>query len=157
MSDESEFVVHDERKDALAYLDAGLVVGTGLRTDLQRDIDALATGWVEQGTDPGSIEMLSEFLARLADQLGDHELPAKDLREAVAWLELDDRLLNFIGRAVGARGDAQRLAALSLHLLDIAEAAALRVYVPELPSLTAKSDRTGDAARSVGTARYLRG
>ena len=49
------------------------------------------------------------------------------------------------------------LAALAVHVIDIAEAMALRVFVPELPALSAKSDRTGDAARMVGTARHLKG
>ena len=49
------------------------------------------------------------------------------------------------------------LAALAVHLVDIIEAAALQVFVPELPQLSAKSDRTGDDARRVGKARFLRG
>jgi hypothetical protein len=49
------------------------------------------------------------------------------------------------------------VAALAVHLLDIAEAAALQVFVPELTKLTARSDRSGNAARRVGSARHLRG
>jgi hypothetical protein len=82
---------------------------------------------------------------------------ADGLLAGIAWLDPPPPLLRFLRAAVADGQDALGLAALAVHLLDLAERTSLEALVPELPALWARSDRTGDAARQVGVARHLKG
>ncbi len=66
-------------------------------------------------------------------------------------------LLELVTVALSEHCSSEEIAAAAVHVLDIAEQMALHVYVAELPSLLARADRSGDAARKVGIARHLRG
>ncbi len=123
---------------------------------LQEFVLRTARRWVKEGVDPAVVELYSEYCARVAKTLGKKEsIDSKRLNEGAGWIEASpDILLPAAGLGLINRST---LAALSFHLLDIAEAMALEVFTPELPGLSAKSDRSADAARTVGTARFLRG
>ena len=45
----------------------------------------------------------------------------------------------------------------ALHLMDIVEYMSLKIYIPILPDMVARSERSAKAARSVGLAQHLRG
>ncbi len=141
----------------LEYLRGGLLDGGKLREDLAEPVRALVRAWVSEGVDPGRVELLAELLARWAAELGEDSVDGEELLAAVAFLALTDPVVELLRVAAAAPLGATDLAALAVHVLDIAEAMALRVFVPELPALSAKSDRTGEAARRVGTARHLKG
>lgn len=143
------------------YLAAGLVApsGKGLAPTLVGQADVVARAWLEVGVDLALVELASELFARWAAGLGRARVSAEELVSALASLgAVDSPLDSFVRAAAGARGfGATELAALAVHWVDIGEAMAVRVFVPELPSLMARADRSGDAARSVGVARHLRG
>ena len=141
----------------LSYLDAPLHDATGLRPEVDARARAVALRWVEEGVDPAVLEVLSELLARTAAELGEEHATVEVLGDAVGFLELPLPVDAWLRRAVGEGLGATALAALAVHTLDVAEAAALQVFGPELPRLATKSERTGDAARRVGAARHLRG
>jgi hypothetical protein len=100
------------------------------------NVAAISRAWLAAGVQPAEVELLSECIARGG---GD-----------VAWIELADTVLQWLSEQGGGP-------ALALLLLDIAERMALDQFVPEIPSLLAKADRSGEDARRVGTARHLRG
>ena len=143
----------------LHYLDAGLTAGNALREDLAPHTQAVAEAWLDAAVDPAVVELAAEYLARWAEALGEgaETVDSATLVGQLDWLAPPPPLKAFFERACQKPLDAARLAALALHSVDIAEAMALGVYMPELPALYAKSDRSGDAARRVGAARYLRG
>lgn len=146
-----------------AYLAAGLVgpSGKGLAPTLAGQADLIARHWLDAGVDLAFVELASELLARWAAGLGQARVGADELVAALATLgPIAPSLESFVrcAAAACARGlGATELAALAVHWVDIGEAMAVRVFVPELPSLMARADRSGDAARSVGVARHLRG
>jgi hypothetical protein len=141
----------------LAYLQAGLLAGNELRNDLAEPVRALARAWVAEGVDAGHVEILAELLARWAAELGEDAVTVDAIVDSVGFLRLPDPVLELIACAAANPLGTTDLAAVAVHLIDIAESMAIRVFVPELPALSAKSDRTGDAARMVGTARHLKG
>ncbi|MEK7704218.1 MAG: hypothetical protein AAB426_04610, partial [Myxococcota bacterium] len=84
-------------------------------------------------------------------------LQAADSAPALAWLDPPQMLLELVTAAAAKGVDRTGLAAIAVHLLDIAERCALEIFLPELPALEAKSDRSAAAARHVGVARHLKG
>ncbi len=143
--------------NGLDYLDGGLLDNGELRQDTAEPVRRLAHAWLRDGIDPAGVEVASEHLARWADGLGDATVTADRIVSAVGYLELADSVLALLRKALPSPADAKLLAALAVHVLDVAEAMALQVFIPELPALSARSDRTGDAARNVGLARHLKG
>ncbi len=141
----------------LDYLDAGLLNEGGLRQDMAEPVRRLAHAWLGDGIDAAGIEMASEHLARWARDLGEATVSADRIVSTVDYLGLSDSVLALLRRALPAPAEAKLLAALAIHLLDVAEAMALQIFIPELPALSARSDRSGDAARNVGLARHLKG
>ncbi len=124
---------------------------------------------IREQVHPALMELAAETIARMAKVLIDEQALNKDknakpikvfskaVLEAINYIGLPQPALSLV-RLASARGlTPVRLAALGFHVLDIAEAMAQLVYVPELPALNAKSDRSADAARHVGAARHLRG
>ncbi|MEM6531556.1 MAG: hypothetical protein AAF654_02985 [Myxococcota bacterium] len=134
------------------YLAPGLLENGKLRAELEAGALATARRWVADGHDPQAVECLAELLARIAEQLGEQSLPRAEL---VAAFERPVRGLLEV--ALPDPAPQLHVAAAAVHVLDIAEQMALKVYLAELPSLIARADRTGDAARNVGIARHLRG
>ena len=141
----------------LAYLNRGLLESGRLRSDLAEHALAVGEAWTTAGVDPTAVELLSEYLARLSRELGDARIDALALLAATAFTDPPGPVLDFLQAAATSPMDSRSTAALAVHLVDIGEAMAIKIYVHELPALIAKSDRTGAAARSVGLARHLRG
>ncbi len=139
------------------YLEAELVADGAPSWDVAAWVDATARGLLEAAVDPAVLELTSEHLARAAAALGDGRLDAASVRAGLAHLELPPALCELLEHALARPRAAAELAALAVHLVDVAERLALLVFLPELPSLIAKSDRTGGAARNVGVARHLKG
>ena len=139
------------------YLAEGILDGGKLRDDLAHGARSVANAWVAEGVAVARVEILAEYLARWASFLGEDEVGVPDITSALAHLSLDKSVIDFLEVALGKSGNANRLAALAIHLVDVAEAMALEIFVPELPALSAKADRSGDAARNVGVARHLKG
>ena len=139
------------------YLKTGCLEHGQVR-DLRFEVERLCQAWMEAEVDPSPLEMLAEHLARTAQELGPQaKLSWQHLKPQIDYLGLAPQPLEFLQVALKAPQSAAQLAALAIHVLDAAERLALFVYVPELPALQAKSDRSADAARQVGTARFLRG
>ena len=141
----------------LDYLHRGLLLAGGLNPELEAHVVAVAEAWTHAGVDPAAAEILAEVMARMAHELGDATIDAQTLLSATAFVTPPAPVGNLMQVAAASPLDAQSLAALAVHLVDIVEAMAIEIYVPELPALTAKSDRTGAAARSIGVAKHLRG
>jgi hypothetical protein len=141
----------------LDYFDRGLLDGAGLRADLIGHAHQVASAWLDAGVDPAAVEVLAEKLARTAAELGPTVLGGHTLARAVTYLELPGPVVALLDAALAQPLDARSLAALAVHLVDIGEAMAVRLFVAELPALSARADRTGDAARNVGVARHLKG
>lgn len=144
--------------DLLSYLDSGLLEGGELRPELDGEAIAVAKAWLEVGVQPQVVELLSETLARIAAELDDDAtVDPETIGEATEWLNLDPPVLRWLARALTSVFSRIHLAALAVHSLDVAEQMALTVYVAEMPALSTRSDRSGDAARKVGMARHLKG
>jgi hypothetical protein len=141
----------------VAYLNRGLVVDGKIRADLAPHILAVGEAWATAGVDPTAVELLSEYMARLSCELGDARIDALALLSATAFADLPTPVLELVQAVAASPLDRRSVAALAVHLVDIVETMAIKLYVPELPALVAKSERTGEAARSVGVARHLRG
>ena len=141
----------------LSYLEQGLVSPQGMRVDLEEHVNAVARSWLTAGVDPAVVEMTSEMLARTASHLGNGRASWESLREGLTHLALPEPVVSFLTQALRSPAGSDSLAALAVHLLDISERVALELFVPELPSVSARSDRTADAARRVGSARHLKG
>ncbi len=140
-----------------SYLSQSLLAGGSLRDDLAGHARAVARLFTNAGIDPTLVELLAEMLARLATELGNAKVDALDLTAATAFIEPPGPVIELLQTAATTPLGRPPLAALAIHLVDIAEEMAMEMYIAELPALTAKSDRTGEAARSVGVARHLRG
>ena len=147
----------DEASASYAELDGGLIGTEGLRPELPPLVAREALAWLEAGVDPAVVELASELVARLASHLGTDTADAAALETALVHLAPPPQLVALVRAAAPRPLVALEVAALAVVLVDISERAALEVFVPELPALTAKSDRSGDAARRVGAARHLRG
>jgi hypothetical protein len=142
----------------LGYLEGGLLAGNGPRRDLEAQVLDIAALWAHAGVDPARIELTAELLARLADALApDARIEAADVAAAISFIEPPQQLLELVTAASAKGVDRRELAALAVHLIDIAERAALEIFLPELPALEAKSDRSAASARHVGVARHLKG
>jgi len=139
------------------YLRDGLLEQGAMRTDLQQDIANVAGVWLAAGIEPVGLEAFSELLARTARSLGDDQVGSGDLIDLARANRLPDTVSDWLKSACSRPLGETALAALAVHLIDIVEACALRIYIPELAALSAKSDRSGDAARRTGAARHLRG
>ena len=110
-----------------------------------------------ESTRPGRPVQNRFFLARLSRELGTSPIDALTLLSVTAFTDPASPVLELLQTAAASPMDGRSVAALAVHLVDVVEAMAIKIYVPELPGLVAKSDRTGEAARSVGLARHLRG
>lgn len=141
----------------LDYLNEGLIDTKGLRDALQPHVAEIAQAWRAEHIEPAGIELVAEMLARWASNLSDAAVSGQQLVAGVLFLTPAKPVLDLIEKAGQKPLRRVALAGLAVHLVDIAERLALEIYVPELPALHAKSDRTGDAARHVGVARHLKG
>jgi hypothetical protein len=143
----------------LAYLDGGLVRAGRLRDDLAASARSVATGWLQEGVEAAAVELLAEQLARWATLLGEATANPEEVVVVVEGITRVPGVADLVRAAAMAAAPLTRLelGAIAVHLLDIAEAMALQTYIPELPALHARSDRSGDAARNVGLARHLKG
>ncbi len=124
---------------------------------LSADVRRLAAAWLAGGVDPARVERMAEHLARWAALLGDTQVGASQLASGLTHLEVPAQVAELLAISSLNTLDATGMAAVAVHLLDIAEAMALATFVPELPALLARSDLSGDAARHVGSARHLKG
>ena len=142
----------------LTYLHQGLLDDQQhLRSDLTEPARKLAATWVKAGIDPALIEVISEVLARTAAYVRDPFADTHLLLPELHLLGPPELVREFLQAALGDHPSATVLAATACHLLDIAEAMAESVILPELPNMLLKADRSGDAAKQVGMARHLRG
>lgn len=139
------------------YLRNGLLGPAGLRPELEAGALRIARHWVADGLDPARVEVAAELLARMAEQVADGRLQRVRLLAALEAQGAAAALLELLEVALGEECGGTEVAAAAVHVLDIAEQMALQIYVAELPSLLARADRSGDAARKVGIARHLRG
>ena len=139
------------------YLADGLVQDGKLRPDSTTRAREVAPLLVEAGVDPAIVELLAEHLARWATGLADNVVTGHAVLTILADLGLPEPLAELVAAALARPTDARGLAALAVHLVDLAEAMAIKIFLPELPALSAKADRSGDAARHVGLARHLKG
>jgi hypothetical protein len=141
----------------LSYLDGGLLRDGRLREDLVEPGRRVATAWLRAGISAATVEIIAEQLARWAELLAQQHVAAGELLAVVGELTPARGVAELVRTAVPGGATRLELGALAVHLLDVAEAMALQTYVPELPSLHARSDLSGDAARNVGLARHLKG
>lgn len=143
--------------DVLGYLRGGIAK----LDDAQLDQGALrvARHWVDIGIHAADIEIVSEYLARVAEQLEllPSSLPVTNVMHALNAWSVPAVLQDLLSQALTEPLSAEQCARAALHVLDIAERMGLRIYVAELPALLARADRSGDAARMVGVARHLKG
>ena len=128
-----------------------------MRDDLVEPARRVANGWLRAGVEATAIELLAERVARWADLLTDLTVSTDEVVQVVAEVTSSRVVGALVRAATPATATSLDLGALAVHLLDIAEAMALQTFVPELPALHARSDRSGDAARNVGLARHLKG
>lgn len=141
----------------MSELFKGLLDERGAPRDLSDDARGTATTLVAAGIDPGVVDLVAEHLARWADVLGTESASFSAVEKALEHLALPTQILEAISPAFSLPLEKASLAALALYLVDVSELMALAVYVPELPNISAKADRSGGAARSVGVAKRLRG
>ena len=141
----------------LSYLPSLLLPQGESGPDLSAATAAVAVAWRHAGVDVARVDLLAEMLARIARDLGEETPDETQVMAAVAFLELPPPVIAWLSAAMGQPRSAAQLAALAVHLVDINETLALGLFVPELPNLGARSERTGDDARRVGVARFLRG
>lgn len=141
----------------LSYLDGGLLRDGRLRDDLVEPGRRVATAWLRAGISAAAIEIVAEQLARWGELLGQQRVPTAGLLAVVGELTPARGVTELVRTAIPSGATRLELGALAVHLLDVAEAMALQTYIPELPSLHARSDLSGDAARNVGLARHLKG
>lgn len=141
----------------LDYLRGPLTEGKDLAPAVHAMTRTVAMAWRAHGIDPAVLEVASELLARVASELGEEQASWAELEEVCSDLDLHANVRAWLAAALATPRRPTEVAALAVHLVDVAEVMALAMFVPELPRLAAKSDRTGDAARNVGVARHLRG
>ncbi|MEM6730423.1 MAG: hypothetical protein AAF658_02640 [Myxococcota bacterium] len=140
------------------YLRNGVLDHGALAPSLEAGSLAVARAWLKASVDPADVELVSEFCARVAEQLGDARVNVSELNRGVESQRGPSQTQELLHAAFSSgAAESTELAAAAVHLLDIAEHMALEIYVAELPSLLARADRSGDAARKVGIARHLRG
>ena len=138
------------------YLDENVLEQDSLNPIFLENVSVVARAWLQAQVEPGVVEFLSEVVARSAHYLRapmSWEQFEIVLEHHTLHVSIQELLRKFFNEPV----EAVALAALAVHLLDIAERMALEMYVAELPALMARSDRSGDAARRVGAARHLKG
>lgn len=143
---------------SFAYLSANLLDDkSNLEPSIIEHTAQSASKLLAGGIDPALLEVLSEQLARIGAYLQKDTLNAAALLEFLKYLELPANLVDLLTQAFCTPRGSTETGAIAVHVLDIAERLALLIYVPELSAMAKKSDRTGDAARSVGLARHLKG
>lgn len=140
-----------------SHLSRTLLSAEGLEKQLEAHVSPTAQALLAAGVEPATLESLAELLARWGAELGATRADAADFQELTSYLVLPEPLTALAQRAFAEPLAGIEVAALAIHLLDVAERLALLVLVPELPSLSAKAERTGEAARSVGLAKHLKG
>jgi hypothetical protein len=140
-----------------AYLKGPLIEDGAPSWEVHSWSEATAAALIEAGVDSAVVELASEHLARVAKLVDRARLGADEVCLGLEFLALPDAMLALLRVALATPRSADEVAALAVHLVDLAEHMALLVYLPELPGLTAKSDRSGGAARNVGVARHLKG
>lgn len=141
----------------MSELARGLLDAKGAPRDLVTTARASAATLVAAGVDPASVDVVAEHLARLAEVLAGESLTYQGFADAIAHTAPPDELLAIVAPAFTQPLRKAELATLAVHLVDISELVAFAVYVPELPNIYAKADRSGGAARSAGVAKRLRG
>jgi len=128
-----------------------------LSKELLQQARVCAHAWIAECIDPSTLEIFGEYLARIAESLAEQELAFEVLVKNADWLGTAPQVIAYLQTAWREPLNAERLAVLSIHLLDIAEFMALEIFVPEISNLSARSDRSATSARSTGVARRLRG
>lgn len=141
----------------MSELAKGLLDAKGAPRDLVATARATSAELVAAGVDPASVDVVAEHVARLAEVMGAETLAYQGFVDLVSHTAPPEQLLGAVEPAFVKPLGKAALAALALHLVDISELMAFAVYVPELPNISAKADRSGGAARSAGVAKRLRG
>lgn len=142
----------------LEYLSQGLIDNGGIRENLQLCVRGVAEHWYSQNVDVQQVEIMAEYLARLGRYLQEEVLLSRDeLSKEVQTIYGHKDVILLLESALPEDLGALDINALALHLMDIAEYLSLRIYVPVLPEMLARSERSAKAARSVGLAQHLRG
>lgn len=141
----------------MSELARGLLDLKGQPRDLGATARVTAKALIAAGVDPASVDIVAEHCARIAEVIGEYEVPLATFIDAVSHTAPPSQLIDAITPAFSHDLEKAELAALAVHLVDIAELMAFAVYVPELPNISAKADRSGGAARSAGVAKRLRG
>jgi hypothetical protein len=141
----------------LDYLEEGLLNADGMREDLQGHVRALASQWLESGVLVEKVEWIAEYLAHMAKQLGEENVSREALVEEIELLYDCEELKELVERGLALYIRVNDLVAFALHLMDIVEHMSLKIYIPILPDMVARSERSAKAARSVGLAQHLRG
>ena len=141
----------------LDYLEESLLSEKGMREDLQSHVRIVASTWLKSGVGVEKVEWLAEYLARLAREISEDNISKQPLIKSMNAFYQHDALELFFDKGLPEKVNEIALAALALHLMDISEHMALLLYIPELPDMVARSERSAKAARSVGLAQHLRG
>tara|TARA_B100000959_G_C14783097_1_gene542367 strand:- start:68 stop:505 length:438 start_codon:yes stop_codon:yes gene_type:complete len=141
----------------LDYLKEGLLHADGMREDLQSHVRVVANQWLESGVFVEKVERVAEYFAYIAKQMNEENLPKEVLLEEQEGLYACEELRELLERGLPLEIAADDLVVLALHLMDIVEHMSLKIYLPVLPDMVARSERSAKAARSVGLAQHLRG
>jgi hypothetical protein len=139
-------------------LSGPLVLEHGGMIDLETEIRLSAEGFRQADVIAQEVERLAEVLALSARFMDEDSSFSQADGLALARAQcVHASLGEWLAYAFSKAQTKHEVMARAIHLLDVAERLALHIYVPELPKLNQKSDRSGDAARQVGVARHLRG
>jgi hypothetical protein len=138
-------------------LERGLLSKEGKPRDLTDQARTSAEALLIAGVDAGLVDVIAEHIARLAEALTTEKVTLTHIKDILEHLAPPPAFFDAVGPAFTRPLGRAALAALALHIVDIAECMAFAIFTPELPSISARSDRSGDAARSVGVAKRLRG
>ena len=141
----------------MSELEKGVLNKDGTPRDLADQARISAEALLAAGVDPSLLDVIAEHFARHAEALTTEKVTLNHIKDALAHLTPPPAVIDALAPAFIRPLGRAALAALALHVVDISECMAFAIFTPELPSISARSDRSGDAARSVGVAKRLRG
>lgn len=143
----------------MSELARGLLDGKGAPRNLSALAAETGRALLAATIDVGWVDLVGENLARWAEALAGSSAKADihAFRAMFGELDAPAEIATALEPAFGHALSRAELAALAVHVVDIAEAMAFDVFAPELPWISAKADRSGGAARSAGVAKRLRG
>ena len=141
----------------LEYLSQGLIDNGKLREELQVCVRGVVEHWYSQKVNVQKVEMMAEYLARLGRYLEAESLNRDALSKEVQKIYNHQDVILLVESALPETAGKLEINALAVHLMDIVEYLSLKTYVPVLPEMLARSERSAKAARSVGLAQHLRG